>query len=152
MMKPILVALALLVASALIHVSLLILVLDAVAWVLRRVRRRTRRLRQAALICAVLGVVVASHLAQVWLWARAMMSLGLVEDFGRALRISMGFYSSVGPGPVALPPPWELLGPFEALTGLLMLGMSTAVVFAVVHRLLQARLEHVAPTLLDDLP
>jgi hypothetical protein len=38
-----------------------------------------------------------------------------------------------------LPPQWKLLGPFEAVDGMLMFGVSTAFIFAVVNRLIHAR-------------
>jgi hypothetical protein len=36
-------------------------------------------------------------------------------------------------------PSWRLLGPLEALDGMLMFGVSTAMIFAVIQRLLRAR-------------
>jgi hypothetical protein len=36
-------------------------------------------------------------------------------------------------------PPWRLLGPLEAATGMLMFGVSTAVIFAVMQRLIYER-------------
>jgi hypothetical protein len=152
MTTPILVSLALLVASALLHVPLLVAVLDGVAWALRRADGPISRARQAGLILAMLGVVVGSHLAQVALWARALVALGVLGDLGTAFHASLGFYTSVGPEPVVMPPGWHPIGPFETLTGLLMTGLSTAVAFAVVHRLMHARLARLAPALLDQLP
>jgi hypothetical protein len=36
-------------------------------------------------------------------------------------------------------PSWRLLGPLEAANGMLMFGVSTAMIFAVIQRLIQAR-------------
>jgi hypothetical protein len=36
-------------------------------------------------------------------------------------------------------PSWKLLGPLEAANGMLMFGVSTAMIFAVIQRLVQAR-------------
>jgi hypothetical protein len=44
----------------------------------------------------------------------------------------------VGSGEVVLSPHWKLLGPLEAATGLLMFGVSTALIFAVIQRLIHA--------------
>jgi hypothetical protein len=152
MTKPIAVSMILLVASALIHVPLLVVVLDGVAWALRRVDGPPSRRRQAALILAMLGVLVGSHLAQVAMWSRAMVALGILRDPAAAFHASLGFYTSVGPAPVAIPAGWHPLGPFETLTGQLLIGLSTAAAFAVVHRLMAARLRRLAPALLDTLP
>ena len=150
MANPVLVSLALLVASAGVHVSPLILVLDGVAWVLRQVGRWTRRWRHVVVLFAMLGILVASHLTQVWLGAQAMVGWGSSATTAR--RSTLGYYTSVGHGADALPPEWHLLGPFEALTGMLMLGLTTGTAFAVVHRLMQARLAQVSPSLLSSLP
>jgi hypothetical protein len=36
-------------------------------------------------------------------------------------------------------PSWRLLGPLEAANGMLMFGVSTAIIFAVMQRLIEAR-------------
>ena len=36
--------------------------------------------------------------------------------------------------------PWRLLGPIEAMDGMLMAGVSAAILFAVLHRLVEHRL------------
>jgi hypothetical protein len=36
-------------------------------------------------------------------------------------------------------PAWRLLGPVEAANGMLMFGISTAMIFAVIQRLIEAR-------------
>jgi hypothetical protein len=36
-------------------------------------------------------------------------------------------------------PPWRMLGPLEAADGMLMFGVSTAIIFALTQRLIQAR-------------
>ena len=42
---------------------------------------------------------------------------------------------------IALPPRWKLLEPLEAVCGMLMFGVSTAFIFAVIQRLIHARFE-----------
>ena len=46
---------------------------------------------------------------------------------------------SLGYGDLLLTPSWRLLGPLEAANGALMFGVSTAMVFAVIQRLVLAR-------------
>ena len=41
--------------------------------------------------------------------------------------------------PLIMTPPWRVLGPLEAANGMLMFGVTTALVFAVIQRLLHAR-------------
>jgi len=48
-------------------------------------------------------------------------------------------YTSLGYGDVVMSASWKLLGPLEAADGLLMFGISTAMIFAVIQRLVQPR-------------
>ena len=65
---------------------------------------------------------------------------GAVADIGAAIYSSAGSYTTSG-SDIVLPPEWRLLGPFEAVDGMLMFGVSTAFIFAVVNRLIHARYE-----------
>jgi voltage-gated potassium channel len=48
----------------------------------------------------------------------------------------MSSYSTLGYGDLILPSEWRLLGPLEAIIGVLMSGISVSVLFALVTRLL----------------
>ena len=50
-------------------------------------------------------------------------------------------YTSLGYGDVVMSASWKLFGPLEAADGLLMFGISTALIFAIIQRLLQMRYE-----------
>jgi hypothetical protein len=80
------------------------------------------------------------HCAEIVLWAVALTGIGAVADFRTAIFSSAGAYTTVG-SDVVLPPGWKLLGPLEAVCGMLMFGVSTAVIFAVIQRLIHARFE-----------
>jgi hypothetical protein len=49
-------------------------------------------------------------------------------------------YTSLGYGDVVMSNSWKLLGPLETANGMLMFGVSTAIIFAVMQRLFQTRL------------
>lgn len=83
---------------------------------------------------------LAGHILEVALWAFVFDLCGGVADFSAALYCSAGSYTTLGSGEVVLSPPWKLLGPLEAAAGLLMFGISTALIFAVIQRLIQSRL------------
>jgi hypothetical protein len=48
-------------------------------------------------------------------------------------------YTTLGYGDLLLTPAWRMLGTMEATNGALMFGLSAAMVFAVVQRLILAR-------------
>jgi hypothetical protein len=53
----------------------------------------------------------------------------------------------LGYGDLLLIPSWRLLGPLEAANGALMFGVSTAMVFAIIQRLLLAKFEDLGKVL-----
>ena len=78
-----------------------------------------------------IGQVVA-HLLEIALWAVVFIICGEFHDFGIAYYHSAVNYTSLGYDDVVLAPSWRLLGPFEAANGLLLFGLSTAMIFAVI--------------------
>jgi hypothetical protein len=82
-------------------------------------------------------LALAGHLGEIALWAFALDISGAVGDISAAIYSSAGSYTTSG-SDIVLPPQWKLLGPFEAVAGMLMFGVSTALIFAVVQRLIQA--------------
>jgi len=88
----------------------------------------------AAISCAFLA-----HLIEIALWAALLVVCGEFGAFGNALYLSAVNYTALGYGDLLLTPSWRLLGPLEAANGVLMFGVSTAMVFAVIKRLVLAR-------------
>jgi hypothetical protein len=82
----------------------------------------------------------AGHVGEIALWAFALDMTGAVADIGAAIYSSAGSYTTSG-SDIVLPPQWKLMGPFEAVCGMLMFGVSTAFIFAVIQRLIRARYE-----------
>jgi voltage-gated potassium channel len=76
------------------------------------------------------------HLMQVSLWA-LLYWWQIGWDFNTALYFSTVTYATIGYGDVVPPPQWRLVAVTEGLTGVLMLGWSSALVFAVVVRLFE---------------
>jgi hypothetical protein len=85
----------------------------------------------------VIGVtcwLVLIHMAEIGLWGAAYWWWGCMPDVESAVYFSGVTYTTLGYGDRLLPTPWRLLAPFEALTGILMCGLSTGLFFAVVNR------------------
>jgi len=85
------------------------------------------------LIRVVFGLLVL-HLLQFTVWA-AFFDMGhYFPNLETAFYHSVTSYSTVGYGDVIPPEIWRVFGAIEAVTGVLMFGWSTDVLFAVVHR------------------
>lgn len=75
------------------------------------------------------------HLAAMAMWAAAYRWFGVLPDFETCFYYSLMSYPTIGYGDVGLETAWRLLGPIEGTVGVLMLGLSTGIIVAVVERL-----------------
>jgi hypothetical protein len=64
---------------------------------------------------------------------------GEFSEFQTAYYHSAVNYTTLGYGDLIMTPSWRLLGPLEAADGALMFGLSTAMIFAVILRMIQAK-------------
>jgi hypothetical protein len=91
------------------------------------------------LVAIVILLALVAHLAEIAVWAALFILCGEFAEFGIAFYHSAVNYTTLGYGDLIMSPSWRLLGPLEAADGSLMFGLSTAIAFAVVLRLIQAR-------------
>ena len=92
-----------------------------------------------AVMMAVTLITAAAHLTEIALWAVVLLLCGEISTFETALYCSAENYTALGYGDVILSERWRFLGPLEAINGLLPVGLSTAVMFAVLSRLIKTR-------------
>lgn len=103
---------------------------------IERMERITPLSAQGALF--TLGVVlaiVALHGLEIWLFALAFLGTGAVAGLENALYFSTISYSTVGYNDTHVAPDWRLLGAFESILGLILLGWSTAFFFRMLGRI-----------------
>jgi voltage-gated potassium channel Kch len=80
-------------------------------------------------------------LAEISLWAGAYFWRGGISNFATAVYFSTASYTTVGYSDVRPLGSWPLVGAFESLTGVLLLGWSAAFFFSVVSRLFEIRIQ-----------
>jgi hypothetical protein len=102
-------------------------------------RAGMRYLIDFTIVVLVISFAFMAHIVEVAVWALLFMICGEFQDFGAAYYHSAVNYSTLGYGDLIMSPSWKLLGPLEAADGSLMFGVSTAMVFAVILRLIQTR-------------
>ena len=120
------------------------------AWWLQRLQRRPRPPAETVKRSALLAVLVQTalvliilHVIEVLLWAltfRLLPGSSLVS-LEEAMYFSFTTFTTLGYGDVTLEGPWRLLTGIEALNGVLLIGWSTALSFAVIQRVWE-RMEH----------
>ncbi|MGI9480669.1 MAG: ion channel [Hyphomicrobiaceae bacterium] len=75
------------------------------------------------------------HAIEVWSWAYLYLLLGQFESLERSLYFSTVTFTTLGYGDITLEPRWQLLSGLEAVNGVVLLDVMTAVVFAVLLRI-----------------
>ena len=116
------------------------LTLRLVVWLIRRGYAGQRFWNNVTVMVIVTLITAAAHLAQIALWALAFLLCGQVGDFEKAFYLSAQNYTTLCSGDIVLAERWRLLGPLEAINGFLFVGLSTAVLFAVLSHLIASRL------------
>jgi hypothetical protein len=131
---------ALLLGCLLSYGAAMTLILHAAAALIRRGYRAYGFWSNVAVMMIVTLILAAAHLAQITLWALALLLWGQISGFETAFYVSAQNYTTLSYGDVLLAQRWRLLGPLEAMNGLLFFGLSTAVLFAVMSHLIGNRL------------
>ena len=89
----------------------------------------------ALLMIRFTSTTVVLHLLQILLWT-AFYRVRCFRSWESCFYFSATSYSTVGYGDIVLPPVWRLLGPVEAIMGVLMCGISVSALFAIATRLI----------------
>ena len=74
------------------------------------------------------------HAIESGLWALSFVILGALPDFRSAMLYSLNAMTSYGHVNLFLSSRWQLLGALEALNGMLLFGLTTAFLFAIIQR------------------
>jgi hypothetical protein len=111
-----------------IHASGLTMI---VRWMKRHSAPAEGRIWPATLILIrIAGFTIFVHLLEIAVWAFFYASQGGMPDLTSAFYFSAVTYTTTGYGDLVLPEEWRLVGGIEALTGILMCGLSTGMFFA----------------------
>lgn len=77
------------------------------------------------------------HAIEIWSWAFLYLLLGQFDSLERSVYFSTITFTTLGYGDITLEPRWQLLSGFEAINGVVLLGVTTAYVFAVLLYVVQ---------------
>jgi hypothetical protein len=85
-------------------------------------------------------ILLALHTLEIIVWAYAYLLLlppGELGSFEEAVYFSFVTFTTLGYGDITLIQNWRLLSGIEALNGIMLVGWTTAMLFAVVQRMWQ---------------
>ena len=105
--------------------------------VVRTLSRSTGRRGLVPRFAIVMGVAVllmtALHGIEGLAWAAAFLFLGAVPDAKAGMLYSLNAMTTYGHESVSLAPQWQMMGALEALNGMLLFGLTTAFLFAMIQ-------------------
>jgi Ion channel len=113
-------------------------------WCVRYFVRKTRRLKaedhsQAGLrpLLVAMVAMMLGTFVQVGLWGVLFVVLGEFSELYEAVYHSAVNFASLGYGDIVMSKDRKLLGPLEAINGVLMLGMSAAALMVILQQLIK---------------
>ena len=136
-----------LIGAALVVTTVIIHAMGTVVLV-RRLSRHTATLAAGPRWRWTLRILIGTvlwllflHLVEIIVWAFAFLVLELANDLQsleEAIYFSFVTYTTLGYGDITLSGPWRIMSGIEAINGVLLAGWSTAALFALVQKILQA--------------
>lgn len=123
----------------------------AAFWCVRNFMRQIRRVKPeersiagiGPLLVAMTAMMLGSF-AQVGLWGILFIALGEFSELYEAIYHSAVNFASLGYGDIVMSKNWKLLGPLEAINGVLMLGMSAAALMVILQQLIKVQFSNAA--------
>ena len=125
----------------LLHVTGLLLMAE---WLVQRreyFQQQGSRIHAAVLLVLLFSGIMILHTIETSIWAVFYYTRSLFSDFETSLYFSLTSFATIGYGDVLLPHRWRLLGAIEGISGVLLCGLSTAFIFAVMSAMLQFRIK-----------
>jgi hypothetical protein len=140
-------SLPLIVLTVVIHACGLAAIGERVVRVLGESVEHRRFMLKFAVVMAVVSLLgTILHGIESGIWAAAYWFLAALPDARTAMLYSLSAMTSYGHANLFLKDRWQLMGALEALNGMLLFGLTTAFLFAIIQRVwpLGSREHHLA--------
>ena len=92
--------------------------------------------RRAAVLAGLVFLMSLAGYLESGLWAGFYVMVDALPTFEDAIYFSLVTFTTLGYGDITLDKNWRVLAAFEAANGIIMFGWTTALVVAVIQRLL----------------
>ncbi len=91
--------------------------------------------RGAMFTLTIVLAIIALHGIEIWLFAATYLATGAIDTVEESLYFSTISYSTVGYNDTHILAQWRLLGAFESILGMILLGWSTSFFFRMLGRI-----------------
>ena len=126
MLRQLAFGIAICLVNIAIHAALMVAVV-AVA-----TERLHQHRRMMAIMVATVSVLLAAHTIEVAVWSAAYRIIEMAPA-DQVFYFAFVNYTTLGYGELLPPADWRLIGPITAMSGVLLFGWSTAVIFEVLR-------------------
>jgi Ion channel len=140
MMHPLIVGIIMFAFSVVIQTTAVAVGAALLEAMIRRGRVRGSFWNITYILQLIVLILVVAHLIQIGAWALVFMWCHEFSNFDAAFCHSAVNFTTLGYGDIVMSPRWRILGPIEAMNGTLMSGLSAAILFSALHRLVDRRL------------
>jgi hypothetical protein len=128
-------SLPLIVLNVVIHVIGLVLINESVVRVPSGTTERRRLMSDFAVVIGLAALLATIlHGIEAATWAIAYRLLGALPSTRSAMLYSLSAMTSYGHANLFLEEQWQLMGALEALNGVLLFGLTTAFLFALIQK------------------
>jgi Ion channel len=136
---PVGVAVTMAFSTVVIQALALMAIMRFVRYELRLGRAGVEFWWDVGIIVGATLVALAAHVVAIAAWGLVFSLCGEFSRLAQAVYHSAMNYTTLGDSDKVMSPSWRLLAPLEAANAMVMFGISTAMLFAVVQRLSQAK-------------
>jgi hypothetical protein len=124
-----------------IHLAGMAVMADQILDRRQQIEQRITPTLTSVLLFLVFTALILLHFVEAGVWALFYKWNELFPNFETCLYFSLGTYSTIGYGDTVLPPHWRVLGAIEGISGVLLVGLSTSFLLALINGLFQLRLQ-----------
>jgi hypothetical protein len=131
-----------------INITIHALVMTAVVGVARATGTKKRShpsLRLITTMIATVSVLMGAHILEVFVWSLAYSIVDAAPAGTNLVYFAFVNYATLGYGDVIPVEDWRLLGPITAMSGALMFGWSTAVIYEVLRKTMMINFDTASP-------
>ena len=133
-------SLPLIVLTVVIHVIGLGLINESLVRTLSGTMERGGFMAKFSVVMGITALLATLlHGVEAAIWAAAYRLLGALPGGKSAMLYSLSAMTSYGHAELFLERQWQLMGAVEALNGMLLFGLTTAFLFAIIQRVLSLR-------------
>lgn len=140
-----LISLGMVAAMVVLHMTGLMLLIQLTRLHLKHLRTGVLAVDRLLVPLSMVTGLFTLHGLEVWAYAVLFKLNHAVGNWEEAIFLSAGAYSTAGWMGVDVADGWRVSAVLEALTGMLLMGWSTAFLFQTLHRILQTDEHHPLP-------